>query len=156
MRHTTETNCDCDDQWAKRPHSLTIPSSLSWITLLPFLHLDIFLLLLPTMMTMVMMATMAMMTGMTPCRLDGRSSLHGVPQGSILNSVTAIDAHKRPLFNKLCGTVVYCRIFIRSQSLIARWTCNDLSLPSAARNLCKACCIDDVSRGSKSYLFCVC
>ena len=37
-----------------------------------------------------------------------------------LNSLTAIDAHDRQRFNELRGTVVSRRIFIRSQSLIAR------------------------------------
>jgi hypothetical protein len=37
-----------------------------------------------------------------------------------LNSLTAMVVHGRPHFNKLCSTVVSCRIFIRSQSLIAR------------------------------------
>jgi hypothetical protein len=37
-----------------------------------------------------------------------------------LNSLTAIDGHDRQYFNKLRSTVVSCRIFIRSQSLIAR------------------------------------
>jgi hypothetical protein len=36
------------------------------------------------------------------------------------NSLTAIDGHDRQYFNKLCSTEVSCRIFIRSQSLIAR------------------------------------
>jgi hypothetical protein len=40
--------------------------------------------------------------------------------GAALNSLPAIDAHERQRFNELCGTVVSCRIFIRSQSLIAR------------------------------------
>ena len=38
----------------------------------------------------------------------------------VVNSLPAIDAHERQRFNKLCGTVVSRRIFIRSQSLIAR------------------------------------
>ncbi len=38
----------------------------------------------------------------------------------LLNSLTAIDAHERQRFNELRGTVVYRRVFIRSQSLIAR------------------------------------
>ena len=38
----------------------------------------------------------------------------------LINSLTAIDAHERQLFNELRGTVVSCQIFIRSQSLIAR------------------------------------
>ncbi len=38
----------------------------------------------------------------------------------LLNSLTAIDGHDRQYFNKLCSTVVSCRVFIRSQSLIAR------------------------------------
>jgi hypothetical protein len=37
-----------------------------------------------------------------------------------LNSLTAIDAHEHQHFNELRGTVVSSRIFIRSQSLIAR------------------------------------
>jgi hypothetical protein len=36
------------------------------------------------------------------------------------NSLPAIDAHERRRFNKLRGTVVSCRVCIRSQSLIAR------------------------------------
>ena len=36
-----------------------------------------------------------------------------------LNSLTAIGACERQFFNKLCGTVESCQIFIRSQSLIA-------------------------------------
>jgi hypothetical protein len=37
-----------------------------------------------------------------------------------LNSLTAIDGHDRQYFNQLRSTVVSRRIFIRSQSLIAR------------------------------------
>ncbi len=37
-----------------------------------------------------------------------------------INSLTAIDGHERQYFNELRGTVVSRRIFIRSQSLIAR------------------------------------
>ncbi len=37
-----------------------------------------------------------------------------------LNSLTAMGVHGRPHFNKLRSTVVSCRIFIRSQSLIVR------------------------------------
>ncbi len=37
-----------------------------------------------------------------------------------VNSLPAIDAHERQRFNDLHGTVVSSRIFIRSQSLIAR------------------------------------
>ena len=36
-----------------------------------------------------------------------------------VNSLTAIDGHVRQYFNELRSTVVSCRIFIRSQSLIA-------------------------------------
>ena len=38
----------------------------------------------------------------------------------VLNSLTAIDGHDRQYFNELRSTVVSRRIFIRSQSLIAR------------------------------------
>ncbi len=74
-------------------------------------------------------------------------------QDNELNSLTVIDAHERQRFNELHGTIVSRRIFIRSQSLIARWTRNDLILAAVAHNLYEACRIDDVSRGSKSYLF---
>ena len=40
--------------------------------------------------------------------------------GSELNSLTAMVAHERPLFNERRGSVVSCRVFIRSRSLIAR------------------------------------
>ncbi len=71
------------------------------------------------------------------------------------NSLTAMGAHGRPLllFNELQGSVVSRRVFIHSQSLIARWTRNDLILAAVARDLYEACRINDVSRGSKSYLF---
>ena len=39
---------------------------------------------------------------------------------SIFNSLTAMDGHDRQLNNGLRGTVVSRRVFIRSQSLIAR------------------------------------
>jgi hypothetical protein len=38
----------------------------------------------------------------------------------VVNSLTAIDGHDRQYFNKIRSTVVSRRIFIRSQSLIAR------------------------------------
>ena len=41
------------------------------------------------------------------------------PPEDTINSLTALDAHERPLFIKLRGTVVSRRVFIRSQSLIA-------------------------------------
>jgi hypothetical protein len=41
-------------------------------------------------------------------------------KNELINSLTAMGAHERPLFIELCGTVVSHRIFIRSQSLIAR------------------------------------
>ena len=40
--------------------------------------------------------------------------------GVSFNSLPAIDAHERQRFNELHGTVVSRRVFIRSQSLIAR------------------------------------
>jgi hypothetical protein len=49
------------------------------------------------------------------CNQDSRASVK-----SWLNSLTAIDGHDRQYFNKLRSTLVSCRIFIRSQSLIAR------------------------------------
>jgi hypothetical protein len=36
-----------------------------------------------------------------------------------INSSTAMDGRDHPLLNYLCSTVVSCRIFIHSQSLIA-------------------------------------
>ena len=70
-----------------------------------------------------------------------------------LNSLTAIDGHDRQYFNELHSTVVSRQIFIRSQSLIARWTRNDFSSPAVSRDFYEAFLFDDVSRGSKSYLF---
>jgi hypothetical protein len=70
-----------------------------------------------------------------------------------LNSLTAIDGHDRQYFNELRSTVVSCRIFIRSQSLIARWTRNDFSSPAVSRDFYEAFLIDDMAKGSKSYLF---
>ena len=43
-----------------------------------------------------------------------------IATGESLNSLTAIDGHDRQYFNELRSTVVSRRIFIRSQSLIAR------------------------------------
>ena len=37
-----------------------------------------------------------------------------------VNSLTAMGAHERPLFNELQGSIVSHRVFIRLQSLIAR------------------------------------
>ncbi len=37
-----------------------------------------------------------------------------------VNSLSAMDGRDRPLVNQLLSTVVSCRIFIRSQSLIVR------------------------------------
>ena len=70
------------------------------------------------------------------------------------NSLTHMDGRDPPLLNKLCGTVVSHQNFIRSQSLRAHWMHNDLSLTAVACNFYEACCINDVSRGSKMYLFC--
>ena len=75
-------------------------------------------------------------------------------QPLLLNSLSAMDGRDHPLLNQLRSTVVSCRIFIRSQSLIARWTRNDFSLSAVTRNFYEAFFIDDVSRWSKSYLFC--
>ncbi len=69
------------------------------------------------------------------------------------SSLTAIDGHDRQYFNELRSTVVSRRIFIRSRRLIARWTCNDFSSPAVSCNFYKAFLINDMSRGSKSYLF---
>ncbi len=71
----------------------------------------------------------------------------------MINSLSAMDGRDRPLKNKLRSTVVSCRTFIRSRSLIACWMRNDFSLPAVACNFYEACFIDDVSRGTKLYLF---
>ncbi len=71
-----------------------------------------------------------------------------------VNSLTAIGGPDRQLFFELRARVVSPRIFVRSQSLIARWTRNDFSLPAVSRDFYEALLIGDVSRGSKSYLFC--
>ena len=53
-----------------------------------------------------------------------QKNIHPCQQAAIIyklvNSLTAIDAHERQRFNELRGTVVSRRIFICSQSLIAR------------------------------------
>ena len=43
-----------------------------------------------------------------------------IPVREGFNSLPAMDAHERPLFIELRGTLVSRQIFIRSQSLIAR------------------------------------
>ncbi len=70
-----------------------------------------------------------------------------------LNSLTAMVFCEGPLFYKLRSTVISCQIFIRLQSLIAHWTRNDFSLPAVSCDFYEAFFIDDVSRGSKLYLF---
>ena len=54
---------------------------------------------------------------------EQRRAMQARQVGSIgdesLNSLTAIGGHDCQLFNKLHSTVISCRIFIRSQSLIA-------------------------------------
>jgi hypothetical protein len=51
-------------------------------------------------------------------RINGWSLIEALMDG--INSLTAIDGHDRKYFDKLCSTVVSRRIFIRSQSSIAR------------------------------------
>jgi hypothetical protein len=46
-----------------------------------------------------------------------------------------MDARERPLNNELRGPVIPRRVFIRSQSLIAGLTRNDLSLAAVACGL---------------------
>ena len=53
--------------------------------------------------------------------------------------LSAMDYRDRPLLNLLRSTVVSCQIFIRSQSLIGRWTRNDFSLPAVACDFYEAC-----------------
>ena len=48
------------------------------------------------------------------------NNIGGNDSNDVVNSLTAIDGHDRQYFNKLRSTVVSRRIFIRSQSLIAR------------------------------------
>ena len=56
------------------------------------------------------------------CRTFGMKpqAVSEVSKSPGFNSLSAMDAHERPLFIKLCGTVVSRQVFIRSQSLIAR------------------------------------
>ena len=72
----------------------------------------------------------------------------------LLNSLTAIGFRESQLIYELRSTVVSCQIFILSQSLVAHWTRNDFSLPAVSCDFYEAFLIDDVSRGSKLYLFC--
>jgi hypothetical protein len=76
-----------------------------------------------------------------------------IEYGDVFNSLTAIGGPDRQLFFELRARVVSPRIFVHLQSLIARWTRNDFSLLAVSRNFYEALLIDDVSRGSKSYLF---
>ncbi len=70
---------------------------------------------------------------MIPRVVDGRivnkQTSDSYLASNAFNSLTAMDAHERPLFIELCGTVVSRRVFIRSQSLIASRTRNDSSWP---------------------------
>jgi hypothetical protein len=50
----------------------------------------------------------------------GENTVDQDTNDEMINSLTAIDSHDRQYFNELCSTVVSRRIFIRSQSLIAR------------------------------------
>ena len=80
-----------------------------------------------------------------PDKASGRSNIS-------INSLTAIGACERQLFNNLHGTVVSCQIFIHSQSLIACWTRNDLILAAVVHDLYEACNIHDISKRYKLYL----
>ena len=65
---------------------------------------------------------------------------------SFINSLTATIY----FFNKLRHCLMYFRIFVLCQRLIARNVANGFLLNSGASHCYEACCIDDVSRGSLS------
>jgi hypothetical protein len=64
------------------------------------------------------------------------------------NSLTAMVAYMRPLFNELCHCLITFRIFVRCQRLIARNVANGFLLNRGILHCYKACRIDDMSRGS--------
>jgi hypothetical protein len=74
----------------------------------------------------------------------------------MLNSFTAIGigARERQLFYELLWRVFTYRMFIRSQSLIARKIAIDFSFLAVNRDFDEACRFDELSRGSVSCLFC--
>ena len=53
-------------------------------------------------------------------------------------------------FNELCHCIIFFRIFVCSQHLIARNVANGFFLNRGVSHCYEACCIDDVSRGSLS------
>jgi hypothetical protein len=57
---------------------------------------------------------------MRTSKIDMANSDEPADIDTFIKSLTAIGAHEHQRFNKLRGTVVSHRIFIRSQSLIAR------------------------------------
>jgi hypothetical protein len=70
----------------------------------------------------------------------------------LLNSLTAIGGHDRPLINELRAHVVSLQIFVRYQRLIARKIAEVFGLNRGVRPFYAACCFDELSRGSVSCL----
>jgi hypothetical protein len=70
----------------------------------------------------------------------------------LINSLTAIGGHDRPLIYELRAHVVSLRIFVRYQRLMARKIAELFGLNRGVRPFYAACCFDELSRGSFSCL----
>jgi hypothetical protein len=70
----------------------------------------------------------------------------------MINSLTAIGGHDRPLIYELRARVVSLRIFVRYQRLMARKIAELFGLNSSVQPFYAACCFDELSRGSFSCL----
>ena len=75
-----------------------------------------------------------------------KTSVRAAPQ----NSLTAMVAYMRPLFNNLRHCLITFWIFVRCQRLIARNVANGFLLNRGVSHCYEACCINEVSRGSLS------
>ena len=69
-----------------------------------------------------------------------------------INSLTAIDGHDCPLFNKLRACAVSPQISVCCQCLMARKVAELFGLNCGIRPFYAACCFDELSRGSASCL----
>jgi len=80
--------------------------------------------------------------------MENRHDIHGL----CVNSLPAIGAHERQLFDKLLWGLVTSTIFVRFLRLIARKLAELFRFHRAMTQFYEACGIDDVSRGSVSCL----
>ena len=71
---------------------------------------------------------------------------HG--KNDLLNSLTAIGGHDRPLIYELRARVVSLQIFVHYQRLMARKIAELFGLNRGVQPFYAACCFDELSRGS--------